>query len=95
LPEDRRGVVVDVFCQAVALLDEELSQFDVVDDPAWPGELVPEVGSAAAPVLADRFGLAGLDRAGCEARLALGDVSPDEGGCFLPLAVIEDWLLVY
>ena len=42
--------------------------------------------------LADWFGLAGLDRAGCEAGLALGDVGPDEGGCFLPLAVVEDRL---
>jgi len=61
------------------VVDEELAQFGVVDDAAGAGELVPEVGLAGGPVLADRFGLAGLDRAGCEAGLASGDVSPGEG----------------
>jgi hypothetical protein len=59
--------LVDACCEPVALLDEEFAQFGVVDDPAGPGELVPGVCSAAAPVLADRLGLAGLGRAGCEA----------------------------
>jgi hypothetical protein len=43
-----------------------------------------------------RFGgrvrVALFDRAGCEPELALGDVGPDERGCFLPLAVVQGGL---
>jgi hypothetical protein len=86
------GRVVDIVCEAVTVLDKKLAQFDVVNEPSGAGELVPCVGPVGGPVPADRLGLGGLDRAGREPGLALGDMGPDEGGCLLPLAVVEDWL---
>jgi len=74
------------------VLDKKLAQFDVVNEPSGAGELVPCVGPVGGPVPADRLRLGGLDRAGRESGLALGDMGPDEGGCLLPLAVVEDWL---
>ena len=37
-------------------------------------------------------GWAALIGRGRESGLAPGDMGPDEGGCLLPLAVVEDWL---
>lgn len=57
----------------VAVLDEELAEFGVVNDAAGVGEFVPQVARLAQSPWTGS-GLACFDRAGCEPRLALGDV---------------------
>jgi hypothetical protein len=84
--------VVDFACKAVAVLEEELAELVVVDEPAGAAEFVPQVAAAGSPVFADWFGLAFFNRAGCEPGLALGDVCPGEGRGFLPLPVVCDRL---
>jgi len=86
------GRVVDIVCEAVTVLDKKLAQFDVVNEPSGAGELVPCVGPVGGPVPADRLGLGGLDQAGRESGLALGDMGPGERRGFLPFSVVHDWL---
>ncbi len=56
--------VVDASGEVAGVLDEELAQLGVVNEPARAGELVPRAAAVSGPVLADWLGLSGLDRAG-------------------------------
>ena len=64
----------------------------VVAQRVGAGELKPCSASSVEPGFADWFWLPGFDRPGGETELALGDVGPDERGCFLSFAVVHGGL---